>query len=696
MNPYQKKKAIYLVSMLTLSLLFVFVVIVKSPSASSIRIILDNKDLTASATPVIQDGRVLVPVRFVSEILGAQVAWNGIDRTVTIKKDGRSVLLRINSHLIRYMDQTESFDLCDVVPIIINDRTFVPIRLVSNALGISVKWDGNSKTVYIDSKQKSDYTTFFDMKISSVRSGQLIKGSIGLKVSFSSQIPARAVEIRYLLLNKSTAKGVVVMRGYQMTKEYEWKPEPTQNGSHILVSAVYDINGDFLAGASIPVQISVEPNLSLTGLIEDQMVDDKVSLGAALDFSAYYVKYVITNLDTGIVFVSSEKDPEENYVWTPMMEDNGSISVKVMAYDKNDQQYESQEISATVLVEREISLFGVPSSGVVDGEITLSTTRNFQVSQTEYVMKDLISGTETVLSKIGYGNYKWFPSPDLKGEKELFVRVQDVYGTTYISNTVKVDFTGNPKIILEGIGPQQVVTGTVKLKVRSNVELDSVRYILVNRDNGTSKTVTSSEFTLGSGDSGNWKIHAEGVYGSSKNVVGSEISFRIYTGKLYSSVSIVDKNKFIELVSEMALETQKKTGMSAAIQIAQAIHETNWGQNIPVDKYTGLISYNLFGIKGTGTLGSVISNTWEEYDGIAYRIDDKFRAYSNIRESWSDHEIFLLTKSRYQIFRDVMHDSTLGAFALRRAGYATDSRYPFKLINIIKTYDLIRFDESGI
>ncbi len=311
-------------------------------------------------------------------------------------------------------------------------------------------------------------------------------------------------------------------------------------------------------------------------------------------------------------------------------------------------------------------------------------------------MIDTATGIETVLSKIGYGSYKWFPSPESKGEKKLFVRVKDVHGITHISDMVDADIVGDPMIIMEGIGPHQVVTGTTGLKYRSNVPLESVKYILVNTDTGITKTVASSEFTPGSGDTGNWKIHAEGIYGSSEKIISSEISFRIYTGRIYSSVSIIDKSRFIELVSEMALESQKKTGMSAALQIAQSIHETNWGQNIPVDKYSGLISYNLFGIKGAGTAGSVISNTWEEYNGISYRVDDRFRAYSNIRESWSDHKVFLLTKSRYQIFREVMHDSTLGAFALRRAGYATDSRYPFKLINIIKTYDLERFDESGI
>ena len=56
----------------------------------------------------------------------------------------------------------------------------------------------------------------------------------------------------------------------------------------------------------------------------------------------------------------------------------------------------------------------------------------------------------------------------------------------------------------------------------------------------------------------------------------------------------------------------------------------------------------------------------------------------------------LLKAERYGIFREVMHNSTQGAWALRRAGYATDSGYPIKLMNIIKQYKLDELDKIGI
>ena len=136
--------------------------------------------------------------------------------------------------------------------------------------------------------------------------------------------------------------------------------------------------------------------------------------------------------------------------------------------------------------------------------------------------------------------------------------------------------------------------------------------------------------------------------------------------------------------------------MTASLQVAQAILETGWGQYIPVDKYSGKFSNNLFGVKGSASNGSVTSNTWEVYNGVSFRTDADFRAYNKVEESWDDHSKLLLDKSRYQPYRDVMYDSTLGAYAIRRCGYATDPNYPMKLIDIIDMYDLEILDRVGV
>ena len=226
---------------------------------------------------------------------------------------------------------------------------------------------------------------------------------------------------------------------------------------------------------------------------------------------------------------------------------------------------------------------------------------------------------------------------------------------------------------------------------------------MTNENTGAKKVIAGGSdpleeysYSPAQGLSGNWEIHAEGIYAGSKTIVSDSVAVKIYTGKLYTAVPVIEKSQFINFASGLASNSMKTTGMSAALQTAQAILESGWGQSIPVDKYNGQVSYNLFGIKGKGTLGSVTSNTWEEYNGVSYRIDAEFRAYNNVGESWADHKKLLLTLSRYGIFRDVMNDSTQGAWALRRAGYATDSKYPLKLMNIIKLYNLEKLDQVSI
>jgi hypothetical protein len=670
---------------------------------SPIKLIVDGNDITATAAPLFKDGRTLVPVRFVSEELGADVAWNDLDRTVLITKGENSVLLRIDSHLVSYTKGATSYGLCDVAPYIINERTYVPLRLVSNALGVGIKWVDSSRTVYVDSEVTAEIVPFFDMKISSVKPNQVITGTTALKATFPSQVPAGATEIKFLIINPTDGKGIVAARGSQPTSSYNWFPDVKENGNKVLVAGVYDANGNFIAGDAIPIQVALEPRTSLTGVTEGQVIKDSISLGANLNFSPAYIKYQITNLDSGKVFLSAESDPKGTYKWTPLMEDNGNISIKSIAYDRNALAYESQPILAQVQVARKIALTGVTAGKTINGPVILSAARNFQVSGTEYVMLDPVTGAETILAKVGYVSYKWFPGTSLTGAREIFVRVQDTKGVTYSSSKVSVNLTGTAKLLIEGVGPGQVISGTVKMKVASNVTLNSIKYIIRNSNTGTEKVIASGSeplveytYTPALGDKGNWRIRAEGSDANGKTLASDSVAVTIYTDKIYPPIPVIEKSQFIPFASNLASNSMKKSGMSAALQTAQAILESGWGQSIPVDKYNGKVSYNLFGIKGTGTLGSVTSNTWEEYNGVTYRIDDEFRAYRNVEESWTDHKKLLLTLSRYGIFRDVMNDSTQGAWALKRAGYATDSKYPIKLMNIIKQYDLEKLDQVAI
>ena len=250
----------------------------------------------------------------------------------------------------------------------------------------------------------------------------------------------------------------------------------------------------------------------------------------------------------------------------------------------------------------------------------------------------------------------------------------------------------------------------MKLSVASNMNLNQVQYLMTNTATGATKVLADLalvnpstpspsldySYTPQAGDSGQWKLQAQARDDQGNLILSDPVSVTVYTGKIYAPQVLMEKNAYLAQAKQWAVSDYNKSGMSAALQTAQAILETGWGQSIPVDKYSGKMSYNLFGIKGSASAGSVLSNTWEEYNGVSYRTDAKFRAYGSAQESWADHNRFLLTGARYEPFRKVMYDSSQGAWALKRAGYATDSKYPVKLMRIIESYGLVELDQLGI
>lgn len=672
--------------------------------ASTIKLIVDGEDITNVTEPRIVNDRTLVPIRAVSEKLGAEVIWNNDERTVEIIKGDRKMLLRIDSYLTEYnMDSVTSYNLSDVQAQIFNSRTFVPLRLVSNGLGVSIEWDNNTRTVRVDSSKSSDIETFFDFKISSVKKGQVITGTTNLQSVFSNSTNQEAAEIKYLLLSPENAKGFVIARGNDISSSYEWKPRIEDNGQKILVAAIYDSKGKFVAGDAVNVNVIVESKIKLKGITENEAVNTSKKLSADLNFSPEYIVYEMKNAITQeTVYTSPKWDPVGDFTMVPYVEDNDGLSIRAVAYDSAGNAYYSDYITVSVNVAPEYFLKGVTNYQTIENKVVLRASTNFNATQIEYVMRDSLTKEDIILKTVSSGSFEWNPTIEYGGNKELYVRIKDASNNTYISDPVYVTVSKEPKILMTGAGPNQVITGVIDLRVLSNVTLNNVKFIIKNSASNREYIIAEGNdsnavyaFNPADAHAGSWKLRAEGVYGSQK-LITEEVPITVYLGTIYGAKPVIEKDKFLDMASGLAVDTWKNTGMSAALQTAQAILETGWGQSVPVDKYTGQFSYNLFGIKGEGTKGSVTSNTWEEYNGVSYRIDDEFRAYNSVQESWDDHNILLLTKERYGIYRDVMHDSTAGAWALRRAGYATDSSYPIKLMEIIRRYDLKKLDETGI
>ncbi len=111
--------------------------------------VLNGVQMKIDAPPEIVSGRTFVPIRLVSETFGAEVGWDNATRTVTIKLEDVNVILKIGSKTATV--NGKSYEL-EAAPYIKSSRTMVPIRFISEALGLSVEWEPQKKLVYIRAK----------------------------------------------------------------------------------------------------------------------------------------------------------------------------------------------------------------------------------------------------------------------------------------------------------------------------------------------------------------------------------------------------------------------------------------------------------------------------------------------------------------------------------------------------------------
>ncbi|MDR7870220.1 MAG: stalk domain-containing protein [Tissierellaceae bacterium] len=97
--------------------------------------------------PVIKEGRTLIPVRAISEAMGADVAWNAEEKTVTITKDDKVIVFNLTENKV-YVDEAEV--TIDVPAEVMNNRTMVPLRFIAEQLGLVVEYDEEMQTIVIE------------------------------------------------------------------------------------------------------------------------------------------------------------------------------------------------------------------------------------------------------------------------------------------------------------------------------------------------------------------------------------------------------------------------------------------------------------------------------------------------------------------------------------------------------------------
>jgi len=141
-------------------------------------------------------------------------------------------------------------------------------------------------------------------------------------------------------------------------------------------------------------------------------------------------------------------------------------------------------------------------------------------------------------------------------------------------------------------------------------------------------------------------------------------------------------NEYIAKFKGAAMYNMKQYGVPASIILAQGILESGAGKGD-----LAVSANNHFGIK--------CHNDWT--GERTYHDDDSlqecFRKYNDASESFKDHVLFLTTRNRYAgLFSLPQGDYKAWAKGLREAGYATDIKYPEKLISYVERYNLHQYD----
>lgn len=159
---------------------------------------------------------------------------------------------------------------------------------------------------------------------------------------------------------------------------------------------------------------------------------------------------------------------------------------------------------------------------------------------------------------------------------------------------------------------------------------------------------------------------------------------------------------FIALLGPIAQADYHKTGVLASVTLAQAINESGWGRTELSQK-----GNNIFGMKislsGNTWSGSVWDGksyvsilTTEEYGGRKVKITAKFRKYNSVTESIADHSAYLCnamngSKRRYYGLTSTKNYAQQLKI-LQKGGYCTWSSYVSELTNLIKKYNLTKYD----
>lgn len=242
-------------------------------TSQDIRIMINSEIQNLPVAPILINGTTFVPVRSIAEMTGSTVWWNNDSKTVGIEKDNTKIAFIIGASTANVNGNSISIPTTFVK----NSTTFVPVRFVSELMGLKVDWDSANKMVIITSPEKAQNVNY------TVQPGDnLWKIANTYKVTIdsikkSNNLSSDTIQIGRRLLISTDLQPVL-----GITETFESTPVPlSSNTSSVQIYTVK--TGDSLSKIGYDFNVSVNDIKKLNNLSSDLIqVGQKLTIPISL------------------------------------------------------------------------------------------------------------------------------------------------------------------------------------------------------------------------------------------------------------------------------------------------------------------------------------------------------------------------------------------------------------------------------
>ena len=209
-----------LCSAILIMVLLVCMPMLASAADDNITVIVDGTEIEFDVSPIIVNQRTMVPMRAIFEFLGADVEWIPEENAVRATNKTLELYLQIGNMEMIVNGQSSTLD---VAPFVMNDRTLVPLRAVSEAFSAIVGWEDSTSTVTINTPNEK-YAKAYDQSLNEVFDAKHIRTAHGDVEYFEMEIIGNKVKVTCLTTdNRMKSFGVRINRGSTLVKTKDVK-----------------------------------------------------------------------------------------------------------------------------------------------------------------------------------------------------------------------------------------------------------------------------------------------------------------------------------------------------------------------------------------------------------------------------------------------------------------------------------------